>query len=115
MVQSQLAELLAQAPIDSHLAAFCTEAAGIVAGLNLGREAILTELGRLKGAALLNGFRGTLPVDLDAVVEIVQIVGRLLAEEPEILEIDLNPVVVYPRGEGALALDALMLIDHSKR
>jgi len=41
MVQSQLAELLAQASIDSPRAAFCTEAAGIVAGLNLGRDAIL--------------------------------------------------------------------------
>lgn len=77
---------------------------------DLDRGAIVAELNRLKGAALLNGFRGALPVDLEAVADVVQIVGRLLAGEPRILEIDLNPVVVYPRGEGALALDALMLM-----
>jgi acyl-CoA synthetase (NDP forming) len=81
---------------------------------DLDREAIVAELNRLKGAALLNGFRGDLPVDLEAVADIVQTVSRLLAGEPGILEIDLNPVVVYPRGEGALALDALMLMAPSK-
>ena len=75
----------------------------------LDRKAILAELNRLKGAALLQGFRGALPVDLEAFADVVRIVGRLMAGEPGILEIDLNPVVVYPRGEGVLALDALML------
>jgi hypothetical protein len=32
----------------------------------------------------------------------------LLLNEPSVREIDLNPVVVYPRGEGAVALDALI-------
>jgi acetate---CoA ligase (ADP-forming) len=35
----------------------------------------------------------------------------LLQSEPGIREIDLNPVVVYPSGQGVLALDALMLIE----
>jgi hypothetical protein len=37
-------------------------------------------------------------------------VGRLLRSEPTLREIDLNPVVVHPRGKGVLALDALMLV-----
>jgi acetate---CoA ligase (ADP-forming) len=81
----------------------------------LDRKAIVSELNRLKGAALLNGFRGSPPVDLDAVAGIVQIVGRLLAGEPKIREIDLNPVVAYPRGEGAMALDALILMASSEK
>jgi acyl-CoA synthetase (NDP forming) len=68
---------------------------------DLDRGDIVAELNRLKGVALLNGFRGSLPVDVEAIADIVQIVGRLLAGEPGILEIDLNPVVVFPRGEGA--------------
>ena len=36
--------------------------------------------------------------------------GAILAGTPQIREIDLNPVVVYPRGEGIVALDALMLV-----
>ena len=34
-----------------------------------------------------------------------------MAGNPSIREIDLNPVMVYPEGEGAIALDALMLVD----
>ena len=37
--------------------------------------------------------------------------GRVLAGSPTIREIDLNPVVVYPKGEGVVALDALILSD----
>jgi acyl-CoA synthetase (NDP forming) len=81
---------------------------------DLDRKAILAELGLLKGAALLRGFRGAPPADLEAFADVVRIVGRLLAGEPGIREIDLNPVVVYPRGEGVLALDALMLTDSSR-
>jgi len=33
----------------------------------------------------------------------------VLLAEPSIREIDLNPVIVYPEGKGAVALDALML------
>lgn len=35
--------------------------------------------------------------------------GSLLAAQPEIQEIDLNPVTVYDVGEGVLALDALIV------
>lgn len=81
---------------------------------DLDRNAIVAELNKLKGAALLNGFRGAPSADLGAVADIVRIVGRLLMGEPKILEIDLNPVVAYPRGEGALALDALMFMKSSE-
>jgi hypothetical protein len=37
----------------------------------------------------------------------------LLLGTPGIREIDLNPVVVYPRGRGAVALDALILADRA--
>lgn len=76
---------------------------------DLPREAIVAELGRLKSAALLHGFRGAPPADVDAVAAIIARVGQLLAAEPRISEIDVNPVVVHPAGEGAVALDALMV------
>lgn len=77
---------------------------------DLSKEEIIDELNRLKGAKLLNGFRGAAPVDLDAVAEMVSIIGRLMLGEPSIAEIDLNPVVAFPKGEGAVALDALILV-----
>ncbi len=70
---------------------------------------ILTELQRLKSAALLEGFRGSSRLDVEAVVRIARAIGLLLLDEPSVREIDLNPVVIYPRGEGAVALDALIV------
>lgn len=75
------------------------------------RQVIVDELLKLKGAPLLTGFRGSKPVDIDAVAALIEAVGRLLVAAPQIREIDLNPVVVYPQGEGAVALDALIYAD----
>ncbi|MEO8722548.1 MAG: acetate--CoA ligase family protein [Sphingobium sp.] len=78
---------------------------------DLTREAIIAELHALKSGALLTGFRGSPPLDVGAVADIVLALGAVLKAAPAIREIDLNPVVVYPEGEGAVALDALMLVD----
>ena len=73
-------------------------------------EAIIGEIGRLKCAALLGGFRGAAPCDVGAVADIVGRLGRILRAEPSIREIDLNPVVVHPGRQGAIILDALMAV-----
>lgn len=75
---------------------------------DLTRPAIAAELRRLKSGALLDGWRGSPALDVDAVTDIVVVLGRLLVSAPSIREIDLNPVVVYPAGQGAVALDALI-------
>jgi len=80
---------------------------------DLAPEAIIRELHQLKQAPLLRGFRGSPELDLPAVADIVARLGRLLLSERSIREIDLNPVLVYPLGQGAVALDALMLTDRS--
>ena len=76
---------------------------------DLTHDAIVAELRRLKSGALLDGFRGSPALDVDAVAAIITALGRLLLGTPAIREIDLNPVVVYPKGQGAVALDALIL------
>jgi acyl-CoA synthetase (NDP forming) len=47
---------------------------------------------------LLEGFRGAAPADVDAVVDLVVAVGRLVEEVPEVVEVDLNPVMVSAQG-----------------
>lgn len=74
----------------------------------LDREAIAAELRRLRLAPLLDGFRGEPAMDVDAVAALVEALGEVVAASPGIREIDLNPVMVYPRGHGAIALDALI-------
>lgn len=77
---------------------------------DLDKQEIIQALLQLKGAKLLTGFRGSKPVDLDAVADIIAIISRLMISNPSIAEIDLNPVIALPKGEGAVALDALMLM-----
>lgn len=78
--------------------------------IGLSRDAIVDELHALKSGALLQGFRGSPAMDVGAVADIVLALGAVLEAGPAIREIDLNPVVVYADGQGAVALDALMLI-----
>ena len=75
------------------------------------RFAVIAALRRLKSAAILDGYRGSPALDVGAVADIVAVLGRVLAGTPSIREIDLNPVIVYPAGEGAVALDALIMAD----
>ncbi|WP_175720864.1 acetate--CoA ligase family protein [Burkholderia anthina] len=78
---------------------------------DLTREAVMREIGLLKAAPLLQGYRGAPALDVAALAEIVVRLGSLLRSQPRIREIDLNPVVVYPAGSGVLALDALMVVE----
>ncbi|MCX5350039.1 acetate--CoA ligase family protein [Streptomyces sp. RLB3-17] len=67
-------------------------------------------LGELRGRALLEGVRGGPPVDVDALVEVVMRVQRMALElGDDIAELDINPLMVLPRGQGAVALDALVV------
>ncbi len=76
---------------------------------DLAAEAIVAELHALRSAPLLNGFRGAPPLDVAALARLIGAVGALLRAAPRLREIDLNPVIVYPAGQGVVALDALML------
>ena len=75
------------------------------------RDSIIEALGRLKCGALLTGYRGSPAVDLSAVADLIDRVGRVLCNDPSIREIDLNPVIAYPEGQGVIALDALMVVE----
>jgi acetate---CoA ligase (ADP-forming) len=89
-----------------------TEALGDVrlTPADLSKERIKEELLKLAGVVLLTGYRGAPPVDLDAVAEVIGAVGSLLRSHPEIAEIDINPLIAYPAGKPALALDALFVV-----
>ena len=58
----------------------------------------------LRCAPLLKGYRGALPCDIDAVENVLVRVSRLVADHPEIAELDLNPLLVS--ADGAVTVDA---------
>jgi acetate---CoA ligase (ADP-forming) len=64
----------------------------------------------LKGAKVFSGVRGAPPVDLDALAEMAARLSWFAYDfRDRIAELDLNPVVVLPAGQGAFAVDALLV------
>ncbi|MFJ8016572.1 acetate--CoA ligase family protein [Streptomyces sp. NPDC096339] len=75
-----------------------------------GEDQARAMLGELRGHALLEGVRGAPPADVDALVEVVLRIQRMALElGDELSELDINPLMVLPRGQGAVALDALAI------
>ena len=65
----------------------------------------------LKGFPLLDGARGRLPADVDALVDVIMATATLAtALDDRLAELDLNPVVVLDRGQGAVVVDHLMVL-----
>ncbi|HYR79277.1 MAG TPA: acetate--CoA ligase family protein [Candidatus Dormibacteraeota bacterium] len=68
-------------------------------------------LDSLKGATIFSGARGAPPADIDALAEMAARLSWLAYDlREDIAELDLNPVVVLPQGEGAFAVDALVVM-----
>jgi len=70
----------------------------------------LALLDELKGTALLDGVRGTQPADRAALAQLIAILSRFAADHGDLIEeVDLNPVIVYPKGRGLAVVDALIV------
>jgi acyl-CoA synthetase (NDP forming) len=63
----------------------------------------------LRGAALLHGVRGGSSVDIEATADAIAKLSQFAVSNPQIKEMDLNPIVAY--GSGVMALDARILVD----
>ena len=76
----------------------------------IGEVTALDMLSRLRGKAILDGTRGQGPADVDAVVDILQKFSQLCLDlQDDVAEIDINPLLVYERGQGALVVDCLVV------
>jgi acyl-CoA synthetase (NDP forming) len=63
----------------------------------------------VKAFPLLNGYRGSKPADVKAIVNLLLCVSKLVMDHPEIKELDLNPILVYP--QGAKTVDARIILE----
>lgn len=61
----------------------------------------------LKLWTLLNGFRGKPRADIDALISASVALGNIFAHSPDINELEANPVMVLPEGDGVVAVDCL--------
>jgi acyl-CoA synthetase (NDP forming) len=70
-------------------------------------------LHEIKGVRLLEGYRGHPPADLDALRELLLRTSRLAVDVPEIVELDLNPVMAMAPGHGCRIVDARINVRRS--
>ncbi len=67
-------------------------------------------LKEIKGRQLLEGYRHLKPRDKKALVNIILGVAKLMEENEEVTELDLNPIMVFPKGMGAKVVDVRVII-----
>ncbi len=72
----------------------------------LSEEDAIEMIQSIKGYPILKGTRGEKPVDIDAVVDMLIRLSQLGTDFPQLDEMDLNPVFVFPKGKGAAVVDA---------
>jgi len=64
----------------------------------------------IRSYPLLRGVRGEPPADVGAIIQGLLQLSQLVMDFPEVVEMDVNPLVVFPQGHGAVALDARLAL-----
>ena len=64
----------------------------------------------VRSIRLLRGMRGEPPSDIDAIVDTLLRVSQLVTEFPEIVELDINPLIVHEKGRGAIGIDMRLVL-----
>ncbi|MGH6921542.1 MAG: acetate--CoA ligase family protein, partial [Geminicoccaceae bacterium] len=76
-------------------------------------EDALSMLDGIQAAEVLRGVRGADPINRDALARVVVAVSNMVADFPEIQEVDLNPI--FATKDGAVAVDALISVDFTPK
>jgi acetyl coenzyme A synthetase (ADP forming)-like protein len=78
------------------------------------REIVAAEMIKdIRSHRLLEGVRGEPPSDMAAIAECILRLSQLVTDHPSIQELDINPLMVYPRGQGAVIADARIILKES--
>ena len=64
----------------------------------------------IKAFAVLDGFRGTPKADLDSIIDTLLRLSALVCNHPEVAELDINPLIVHPVGEGSSVADSRVML-----
>lgn len=76
----------------------------------ISRQTALDMVHRVRSYPLLSGARGTEIRDIDALCDCIVRVGQLCLDCPDILELDINPLMVLPVGQGCFAVDSRIML-----
>ncbi|HKS60020.1 MAG TPA: acetate--CoA ligase family protein, partial [Thermoplasmata archaeon] len=69
----------------------------------------------VRSSAILRGVRGEAPSDLPQLYETIERISQLSIELPEVLELDVNPLIVREAGHGVVAVDARVVLGRTSR
>lgn len=75
-----------------------------------GRQDAEEMLEEIRARTLLDGVRGEPPADKEAIIETLLRMSQMVTDFPEIVEMDINPLVVYTEGSGVTALDMRLVL-----
>ncbi len=64
----------------------------------------------IRSYRVLKGVRGNPPSDIDAIKDCILRLSQLVSDHPEIAELDINPLIVYPEGSGCVVADSRILL-----
>jgi acetyl-CoA synthetase len=79
-------------------------------------DEVLQAIRCLRNYPLLEGFRGAPAGDINAVVAtVLRVADYAIAHRRDLLELDINPLLVLPRGKGAVAADAFIRVKKGKK
>lgn len=67
----------------------------------------------IRSFPLLQGVRGEKPADINALIDAILRLSQLTTDFPEIMEMDINPLIVFPEGGGTMAIDARLTISQT--
>jgi acetyl coenzyme A synthetase (ADP forming)-like protein len=76
----------------------------------IGRNEARRMVRQIKGYRLFQGFRGRPPADVEIIEKSMVSLSNLATNHPEIVELDINPLLVHGRGEGATAADCRIIL-----
>ena len=64
----------------------------------------------IKASSILKGVRGAWPSDIDAIKDCILRLSQMITDNPQIAEMDINPLIVYPQGKGCVVADSRILL-----
>jgi acetate---CoA ligase (ADP-forming) len=76
----------------------------------ISRQEVAAQIRSIRTFPLLRGVRGEPPADLEKIEEVVLRISQLVTDFPDIVEMDINPLVVHNKGEGAVVVDARIIL-----
>lgn len=80
----------------------------------IGRNEARRMIRQIKGYKLLEGFRGKPKSDIGALEQAMVRLSDMAAAHPEIKELDINPLLAHPEGEGATVADCRIILEPNR-